>query len=44
MYNRVLFPTDGREGANAVFDHALDIAENHGATLHILNVADNDSR
>lgn len=40
MYDRILFPTDGSEGAQAVFDHVLEFAENHGATLHILNVAD----
>lgn len=40
MYDRILFPTDGSEGANAVFGRVLDIAETHGATLHILNVAD----
>lgn len=40
MYDRILFPTDGSEGAQAVFDHVLEFTENHGATLHILNVAD----
>lgn len=40
MYDRILFPTDGSEGANAVVDHVLEIAESYGATLHILNVAD----
>jgi len=40
MYDSILFPTDGSEGANAVFDHVLEIAQNHGATVHILNVAD----
>lgn len=40
MYERILFPTDGSEGAAAVFDHAVDLAATHGATLHVLNVAD----
>lgn len=40
MYDRILFPTDGSEGASAVFDHVLDLAEAQEATLHILNVAD----
>lgn len=39
MYDRILFPTDGSEGATAVLDHVLDIAETHDATLHVLNVA-----
>jgi len=40
MYDRILFPTDGSEGANAVFEHVIEIAQSHGATVHILNVAD----
>jgi nucleotide-binding universal stress UspA family protein len=40
MYDRILFPTDGGEGASAVFDHVLDLAANHDATVHVLNVAD----
>lgn len=40
MYDRILFPTDGSEGADAVFGHVLDLAASHGATLHILYVAD----
>lgn len=40
MWNRILFPTDGRDGAAAVFDRVLDVAETHDATLHVLNVAD----
>ncbi|MEF8814739.1 MAG: universal stress protein [Halovenus sp.] len=40
MFERILFPTDGSEAASTVFDHVLDVAENHDATLHILNVAD----
>lgn len=40
MYDRILFPTDGSEGADAVLDHVLDIAAAHDATLHVLYVAD----
>ncbi|MFW6382727.1 MAG: universal stress protein [Haloferacaceae archaeon] len=40
MWNRILFPTDGRDGATAVFERVLDVAETHDATLHVLNVAD----
>ncbi|MFD1569309.1 universal stress protein [Halorubrum laminariae] len=40
MNDRILFPTDGSEGATAVFEHVLDIAADHDATVHVLNVAD----
>ena len=40
MFNRILFPTDGSEGADAAFGHVLDVAADTGATVHILNVAD----
>jgi len=40
MYDRILFPTAGREGAAAVLDHVLDIAATHDATLYVVYVAD----
>ncbi|MEF8841618.1 MAG: universal stress protein [Haloarculaceae archaeon] len=40
MYEHLLFPTDGSDGATAVFEHALDIAAAHGSTIHVLHVAD----
>jgi len=40
MYDRILFPTDGSDGAAAVRDLVFDLADTHGATLHIINVAD----
>ncbi|WP_123624438.1 universal stress protein [Halorubrum sp. CSM-61] len=40
MFDRILFPTDGSDGASAAFDHVLDLAADHGATVHVLNVAD----
>jgi nucleotide-binding universal stress UspA family protein len=40
MFDRILFPTDGGDGANATLDHVLDLAADHGATVHVLNVAD----
>lgn len=40
MYDRILFPTDGSDGATAVLDHVLDVAATHSATLHVLYVAD----
>jgi nucleotide-binding universal stress UspA family protein len=40
MYDPILFPTDGSDGAEAVTDHVLDVAARHGSTVHVLNVAD----
>lgn len=40
MFDRILFPTDGGDGADAAFDHVLDLAADHDATVHVLNVAD----
>jgi nucleotide-binding universal stress UspA family protein len=40
MYTRLLFPTDGSDAAAAGLDYALDVAAEHDATLHVLNVAD----
>jgi nucleotide-binding universal stress UspA family protein len=40
MYDRILVPTDGGEGALAAARHALDLAERYGATVHALYVID----
>ena len=40
MYEEILFPTDGSDGADAVFDHVLEIADAHGSRVRVLNVAD----
>ena len=40
MFDRLLFPTDGSDGAAVALDHVLDVAAAHGATVHVLNVAD----
>lgn len=40
MYDHLLFPTDGSEPAEAVLDYVLRIASEHGATVHVLSVAD----
>lgn len=37
-YKNVLFCTDFSEDANIAFLHALDLAEKHGARLHILHI------
>lgn len=39
-YERILVTTDGSEGAKAAAEHAVDIAEEYGAELHILYVID----
>ncbi|RLM56767.1 universal stress protein [Halobellus sp. Atlit-31R] len=39
MFEEVLFPTDGSEGAAQVLDHVLDLAVAHEATLHVLTAA-----
>jgi len=40
MYASILFPTDGSAGAERAFEHALALAEDQQATLHILHVVD----
>ena len=40
MYASILFPTDGSAGAERAFEHALSLAEDQQATLHILHVVD----
>lgn len=38
MYERILVPTDGSEGVKRAVIHALDLAQNHGATVHAVYV------
>lgn len=40
MYDQILVPVDGSDPATAALDHALDIAADHDATVHAINVAD----
>lgn len=40
MFDEILFPVDDSEQAAAATDHALAVAAEHEATLHVLNVAD----
>ncbi len=42
MYDNILYPTDGSEGAEAVLRHVKDLAETYGARVHILYVVDSD--
>jgi nucleotide-binding universal stress UspA family protein len=43
MYDRLLVPTDGSPGSRGVIEHAADLAEIHGATLHGLYVVNTAS-
>jgi nucleotide-binding universal stress UspA family protein len=40
MYDRILVPTDGSECADRAVDHAIDIAAQYDAELHVLSVID----
>lgn len=40
MFDSLLFPTDGSEGAAVGLGLVLDVADAHDATVHVLNVAD----
>jgi nucleotide-binding universal stress UspA family protein len=40
MYERILIPTDGSTGTAHVAMQALDLAEQYGGTLHVLNVVE----
>lgn len=40
MYETILVPTDGSEVADVALEHAVDAAERHDATIHLLYVAD----
>jgi len=40
MYERILIPTDGSTGTAHVALQAIDLAEQYGGTLHVLNVVE----
>ncbi|QHS17449.1 universal stress protein [haloarchaeon 3A1-DGR] len=40
MYDDILLPTDGSDGALVAVDHAMALAERFDSTLHVLYVAD----
>ena len=42
MYDTVLFPTDGSDTATEAAIHAIDLADRHDATLHVLYVVDHE--
>ncbi|WP_238477105.1 universal stress protein [Natranaeroarchaeum sulfidigenes] len=39
MYNTILYPVDGSEGASAAVSHVRTLAETYSATVHVLHVA-----
>lgn len=43
MYEHILLPTDGSAEMDAVVEHALSLAEHHGADVHALYVLDTAS-
>ena len=40
MYERILVPTDGSDGARAAFDHALELAALVEAEVHVVHAVD----
>jgi nucleotide-binding universal stress UspA family protein len=44
VYDRILFPTDGSIGTAHVALQAIDLAQQYGATIHVLHVVDEDFR
>lgn len=40
MYNDILVPTDGSEGAEKAAEHAVELAEKFDAELHFINIVD----
>lgn len=43
MYERILVPTDGSKVAEVAVENAVDLAEQYGAEVHALFVADTDA-
>ncbi|WP_254840790.1 universal stress protein [Natronomonas marina] len=40
MYDTVLLPTDGSDGAAEALEHAIGAADAYGAALHVVSVVD----
>lgn len=38
VYDHILFPTDGSDPADRALDHAISLAREHDATLHVVYV------
>lgn len=44
MYEDILVPTDGSQGSAHVALQAIDLAEQYGATVHVISVVDDSHR
>jgi nucleotide-binding universal stress UspA family protein len=42
MYDHILIPTDGKDETHEAVEPGLELASQHGATVHILHVIEND--
>lgn len=42
MYDTILYPTDGSNGASAALEQALGLAQRYDATVHVLFVVDSE--
>jgi nucleotide-binding universal stress UspA family protein len=40
MYDTILLPVDGSDGGNRATEHALELADRYGATIHAMYVVD----
>lgn len=40
MFDEILFPTDGDDGATAALEHVIEVAATHDSTVHVVHVAD----
>lgn len=43
MYDKILYPTDGSEGAECVIDHVRDLLNKYNAEVHLLYVVAPDT-
>jgi nucleotide-binding universal stress UspA family protein len=44
VYDDILLPTDGSDGTAAAAEHAGELAQQFGATIHVLSVVDTRNR
>jgi nucleotide-binding universal stress UspA family protein len=44
MYDHILLPTDGSDGAETIAQHAGSLAKQYDATVHVLSVVDTRNR
>ncbi|WP_435334315.1 universal stress protein [Haloarchaeobius sp. TZWWS8] len=44
MYDDILLPTDGSDETSAAVEHAAEVAQRFGSTVHVLSVVDTRNR